>query len=507
MTSPDPHVVERALAAVESLRGSAFEHEHRYQELIDAVHPTHRAGATNLLHYLAVRQRDIRDLQRQLAALGLSSLGRLERCALATLDAVLGALDALAGRPGARSPGAYPTSFDSGESMLEDHARALLGEGRPGRQTRVMVTLPGDARKRDLKRLLEAGMDVARVNCSKGDAAEWSELVERLRSASRETGVACRILCDIAGPNPRVSKVAGGPARVAIPASGGKPQLWLCKDLKELKKARAAARDAEAEAEVDEAAAVGCTIPEVVDGLRPGHRVFYDDGRLGGTVKRVTDGAALVEVDYAREGGVKLKPGKGLNFPDSELGIPPLTPKDLEDLDFIARHADMVGLSFVRAPSDVERLQAELSAREAAHLGLVLKIETTAAFRQLPRLLLTAMRSERVGVMVARGDMAVEMGFVRLAEVQEELLWLCEAALVPAIWATQVLESLNKTGVPTRGEVTDAAMSSRAECVMLNQGENIVATVGFVVDVLQRMQEHQDKKRALMRPLSVSRLD
>ncbi|WP_437730451.1 pyruvate kinase [Sorangium sp. So ce1335] len=503
MTHPDPQLIEQALTAVGALRGSAVEHEERYRGLIDAAHPTHRAGATNLLHYLAVRQRDIRDLQRQLASLGLSSLGRLERCALSSLDAVLRALDALAGRPGTRPPGAYPTSFDSGESTLEDHARALLGEGRPGRQTRVMVTLPGDARKRDLKRLLEAGMDVARINCSKGDAGEWAGLIERLRSASRETGFACRVLCDIAGPNPRVSKIAGGPARVAIPASGGKPQLWLCKDLKELKKARAAARDAGA----DEVAAVGCTIPEVVDDLRPGHRVFYDDGRLGGTVKLVADGAALVEVDFAREGGVKLKPGKGLNFPDSELGIPPLTPKDLEDLDFIARRADMVGLSFVRAPSDVERLQAELASRGAAHLGLVLKIETTAAFRQLPRLLLTAMRSERVGVMLARGDMAVEMGFVRLAEVQEELLWLCEAALVPAIWATQVLESLNKTGVPTRGEVTDAAMSSRAECVMLNQGENIVATVDFVVDVLQRMHEHQDKKRALMRPLSVSRLD
>ncbi|WP_437284601.1 pyruvate kinase [Sorangium sp. So ce406] len=503
MTCPDPHTIEQALTAVGALRGSAVEHEERHRALIDAAHPAHRAGAANLLHYLAVRQRDIRDLQRQLASFGLSSLGRIERCALASLDAVLGALDALAGRPGTRPPGEHPTTFDSGESLLEDHARALLGEGRPGRQTRVMVTLPGDARKRDLKRLLEAGMDVARINCSKGDAAEWTGLVERLRKASQETGFACKILCDVAGPNPRVSKVDGGSARLALPESGGRPQFWLCKELKDVKRARAAAAGAEG----GDALAVGCTIPEVVDDLRPGHRVFYDDGRLGGTVKLVTDGAALVEVDFARQGSVKLKPGKGLNFPDTELGIPPLTPKDLEDLDFIARHADMVGLSFVRSPSDVERLQAELAAREAAHLGLVLKIETTPAFRQLPRLLLTAMRSENVGVMVARGDMAVEMGFVRLAEVQEELLWLCEAALVPAIWATQVLESLNKTGVPTRGEVTDAAMSSRAECVMLNRGENIVATVDFVVDVLQRMHEHQDKKRALMRPLSVSRLD
>ncbi|WP_437605478.1 pyruvate kinase [Sorangium sp. So ce834] len=503
MATPDPQVVEQALAAVEALRASAVEHEQRYRPLLEAVHPKHRAGATNLLHYLAVRQQDIRGLQRRLAALGLSSLGRLESCALASLDAVLGALDALARHPEPRAPGECPTSFDSGAALLEEHARALLGEGRQGRQTRVMVTLPEDARKGELKRLLEGGMDIARINCSKGDADAWAELIERLRKAGQEVGVACKVLCDIAGPNPRVSKIGGGSARVALPESGERPRFWLCKDVKDVKRARAAAGDAD----VEDALAVSCTIPEVIDDLRPGHRVFYDDGRLGGTVTLVTEGAALVEVDLARQGGVKLKPGKGLNFPDSELGIAPLTPKDLEDLDFIARHADMVGLSFVRAPSDVERLQEELAARGAAHLGIVLKIETTPAFRQFPRLLLAAMRSEHVGVMLARGDMAVEMGFVRLAEVQEELLWLCEAALVPAIWATQVLESLNKTGVATRGEVTDAAMSSRAECVMLNQGENIVATVAFVVDVLKRMHEHQDKKRALMRPLSVSRLD
>ncbi|WP_437644012.1 pyruvate kinase [Sorangium sp. So ce362] len=499
MACPDPQVVEHALAAVEALRASAGEHEQRYRHLIAAVHPRHRAGATNLLHYLAVRQQDLRELQPRLASLGLSSLGRLESCALASLDAVLGALDALARRPEARPPGEHPTTFASGGALLEEHALALLGEGGQGRQTRVMVTLPRDARKGELKRLLEGGMDIARINCSKGDADAWAELLDRLRKAGKETGIAYKVLCDIAGPNPRVGKI-GGSARVTLPASGERPKFWLCKDVK---RARALAGGAEAE----EALVVGCSIPEVVDDLRPGHRVFYDDGRLGGTVQAVTEGAALVEVDFARQGSVKLKPGKGLNFPDTELGIPPLAPKDLEDLDFIARHADMVGLSFVRSPSDVERLQAELSARGADHLGIVLKIETTPAFQQLPRLLLTAMRSEHVGVMLARGDMAVEMGVVRVAEVQEELLWLCEAALVPAIWATQVLESLNKTGVPTRGEVTDAAMSSRAECVMLNQGENLVATVAFVVDVLKRMHEHQDKKRALMRPLSVSRLD
>jgi pyruvate kinase len=106
--------------------------------------------------------------------------------------------------------------------------------------------------------------------------------------------------------------------------------------------------------------------------------------------------------------------------------------------------------------------------------------------------------------MVARGDLTVEVGFERLAEVQEEIRWLCEAAHVPAIWATQVLENLTKTGSPSRAEVTDAAMAVRAECVMLNKGFCATDAVAFLDNVLRRMQDHHDKKRAMLRRLAVA---
>jgi len=99
----------------------------------------------------------------------------------------------------------------------------------------------------------------------------------------------------------------------------------------------------------------------------------------------------------------------------------------------------------------------------------VLKIENRQAFENLPRILLTSLRSPPVGVMVARGDLAVEVGFERLSEVQEEILWLCEAAHVPVVWATQILEGMAKKGAPSRAEISDAVMSSRAECAMLNK--------------------------------------
>jgi pyruvate kinase len=173
---------------------------------------------------------------------------------------------------------------------------------------------------------------------------------------------------------------------------------------------------------------------------------------------------------------------------------------------FAAQHADMVGLSFLRRPDHVRRVVRQLHKRQLAHVGVILKIENRSAFENLPRMLLAGLESPPLGVMVARGDLAVEMGFERLAEVQEEILWICEAAHVPVVWATHVLETLAQTGRPSRAEVTDAAMSGRAECVMLNKGPHVLDVLRFLDNVLQRMQRHQQKRRAMLRKLAISEL-
>jgi pyruvate kinase len=149
-------------------------------------------------------------------------------------------------------------------------------------------------------------------------------------------------------------------------------------------------------------------------------------------------------------------------------------------------------------------LHAELDRLGRTGIGVVLKIETRAGFENLPRLLLEGLRRPPLAVMIARGDLAVEVGYERLAEVQEEILWLCEAAHVPAIWATQVLDTLARTGVPSRAEVTDAAASVAAECVMLNKGPFVDEAVRVLSGILRRMEKHHYKKRSLYRKLRVS---
>ncbi len=249
------------------------------------------------------------------------------------------------------------------------------------------------------------------------------------------------------------------------------------------------------------AASIACSLPEVFLSVKSGERILIDDGKIEGVIRSVGKTRMVVEITQAGEGGEKLLANKGINLPDSRIEFNGLTAQDIEHLEFVVQHADMVGLSFVRNSDDIRLLQKHLQRLDAGKLGIVLKIETRAAFENLPELLLTLLHSPIVGVMIARGDLAVECGYERLAELQEEILWLAEAAHLPVIWATQVLERLSKSGKPSRAEITDAAMGVRAECVMLNKGAHIIGAIQTLDDILHRMQSHQHKKNSLLRRL------
>jgi pyruvate kinase len=251
-------------------------------------------------------------------------------------------------------------------------------------------------------------------------------------------------------------------------------------------------------------AQIGVTLPEFFDGVKAGEPIWLDDGTIGGIIRKVAPDKVSVEITQARPQGEKLGPEKGINVPESHLQLSSLTNEDLEALPFVVKNADIVSYSFVRTEADVLELETHLAKLSGEKLGIILKIETREGFAHLPRLLLAAMRSRAVGVMIARGDLAIECGYERLAEVQEEILWVCEAAHMPVVWATQVLESLAKNGIPSRAEVTDAAMGQRAECVMLNKGPYIVSAVRILGDILRRMQPFHEKKNSLLRKLHLA---
>ena len=202
--------------------------------------------------------------------------------------------------------------------------------------------------------------------------------------------------------------------------------------------------------------------------------------------------------------GLRLKPEKGLNFPDCELEIDALTEKDRADLAFVAAHADGVEFSFVQSAADVVMLQEALAmepGRLAHNVVDPEDIETARAVRRLPEIIVQAAGRQPTAIMTARGDLAVEIGFARTAEMQEEEYWLGEASDIPVIWATQVLEHLVAKGTPSRGEMTDAAMAARAECVMLNKGPYLLDAIDQLRALLQRMENNQHKKTPQLRRL------
>ncbi|MCF7969710.1 MAG: pyruvate kinase [Methylococcaceae bacterium] len=248
-------------------------------------------------------------------------------------------------------------------------------------------------------------------------------------------------------------------------------------------------------------AQISCTLSSAIDKVKIGQPVWIDDGKLGSVVEKIDDDGVLLRVTRAGTKGVNIKSDKGINFPETQLGLPSLSEKDLTDLDFVCAHADLVGFSFVESLENMQYLIEQLAQRNATDLPIIAKIETNLAVKNLPEIILGTLGKHSLGIMIARGDLSVELGSARLAEVQEELLWLCEAAHVPVIWATQVLESIAKKGTRSRAEFTDAAMAVRAECVMLNKGPYIIDALEALINVMIRMQEHQHKKFPRLRAL------
>ena len=564
-----------------------------------------RPSVRNFIHYLALRRIDLRPLQEDLAALGLSSLGRCEAHVLDSLESVIAALAALAGiadqAPTIPPP---PVDFRTGPLRLRTHADTLFGASPFGRAARIMVTLPSAAATTPtlIDNLLAAGMELARINCAHDDATAWKAMIGHLKRASRRHRRPCPVLMDLGGPKLRTGAIAPGeqvvtwkptrdhlgrmvhPAQILLvatghlPPTGDGPWIPVAADWLQLAKVgdQIALRDAlgrhrsltvskrtqnfvhcmaEKSAYVEPGtvlrlrrrskvlakttlgalppreqklllavgdqvvvtadqqpgcpakdgapARIPCSLPGILGDIRPGERIWFDDGKIGGIIRAASPTELQVDITQAKAGGATLRADKGINLPDSSLSLPCLTDQDLSDLRFARQHADLIGLSFIRHAADIDAVLAALG-DSASKPGLVLKIETPQAFAGIAGILLRALNAGPIGVMVARGDLAVEVGFARSAEVQEELLWLCEAAHVPVIWGTQVLETLAKKGLATRAEVTDAAMSSRAECVMLNKGPYMVEAVRFLADVLTRMHSHQDKKQTLLRRLAVS---
>lgn len=570
----------------------------KHEKALSKVHPLYRASAINLLHYTAMRSKDLSRVQKRLKDLGLSRLAKAESHVMPSLLATRSILCALADQD-AEEFEPPELSIKQSKRRHKKNVRTILGTRPAGRNSRIMVTMPTEAARDPgiVAEMLSAGMNIARVNCAHDDAEVWAKIIANVREEAHKQNRICKVAMDLAGPKIRTGQIESGPQIVKVRVKKNlrgrvidSAKVWIGRTPEEsnrnyslpgniVAKVRVGSvlhfRDTRSKkrklrvievgekgflalldrvayfergmvlyfekelihpvvhigelapaegsiyltpgdnivltrepvvakhhpmgVEMKEPPIVHCTNSEVLGQVKRGEQVMFDDGKFAGIISQTSDHDITVRIKKVRGGGARLKADKGINFPKSRLTISGLTEKDREDLKFVVQHADIVNMSFVNSAKDVRELMRALrKAGASKDLGVVLKIETHRAFRNLVKILLEGMQMHPLGVMIARGDLAIEVGWERIAIVQREIMKMCHAAHVPDIWATQVFENLAKSGVPSRAEMTDVWVAQRSECVMLNKGPYILEAIELLDTILSKMQVYHDKDSAML---------
>lgn len=468
---------------LEKIREAILAHEEASENELSRVHHVHRERARNLVRYRAFRERLQPGLGERLKMLGLDPLDGIEYDVMNRLATVIQRLNEMSGS-GKGSVDAWVSRQNpDGRELLRVRSESLFGFQPDDRETRIMVTLPADGDDGGdlVHRMIVAGADCFRINCGRDNRESWHRLIDQIR---REEAPGRRplIFMDLGGPKLRVTSCAGGRRSIRLEVG----------DTLFVNKGNFPSVDEEgkkADGDEESRREIAVSDPTALAGVLPGHRVWFDDGKIGGVVRERGGDALRVEITYAQKGGRKLRLERGLNLPDTPVRLPALTQKDLDDLPFAARHADFVALSFIRASADVEEFRSALEAVSGASPAMVIKIETREALRNLPELMLAAMCHEKAALLLARGDLAVECGILEIPRIQREVLCYCAAGALPLFWATGVLERMCRTGEPLRAEVTDAVEAAGAQCIMLNKGPYTDDAVRLLGDLLKRSTE------------------
>lgn len=337
------------------------------------------------------------------------------------------------------------------------------------RRTKIVATIgPATRSKEALRSAVRAGMNVARLNFSHGSHQEHREVIRLIREVSEEESAPVTILQDLQGPKIRVGRFKNG----SIELKAGETVTITT------------------EAVVGEPGLIPSDFSGLPDAVKKDSKILLDDGLLELRVESVEGARVMAKVIF---GGL-LKDRKGMNVPGGHLSVDCLTEKDLEDLQFgLGEGVDYVALSFVRRPDDIRRLQ-DIIKEKRPGTRVVAKIEMLEALEQLEEIVRLC-----DAVMVARGDLAVEVGQARLPQVQKRIVSLCNAMGTPVITATQMLDSMIENPRPTRAEITDVANAvlDGSDALMLSAESasgkypfKCIATMGEIIREVEKNREY-----------------
>ncbi|WP_103342956.1 pyruvate kinase [Amycolatopsis sp. CA-126428] len=343
------------------------------------------------------------------------------------------------------------------------------------RRAKIVCTLgPATATPEKMRALVDAGMDVARMNFSHGSHSDHKQVYDLIRAAAAESGRAVGILADLQGPKIRLGTFAGGPVE------------WHNGDVVRIT--------------VEDVAGTHDRVSTTYKGLardaKPGDRLLVDDGKVGLVVREVEGQDVVCEVT---EGG-PVSNNKGVSLPGMDVSVPALSEKDIEDLEFaLELGVDFIALSFVRSPADIDLVHQVMDRVGKGRLPVVAKVEKPEAVYNLEAIVLAF-----DAVMVARGDLGVELPLEQVPLVQKRAIQICRENAKPVIVATQMLESMINNSRPTRAEASDVANAvlDGADALMLS-GETSVGRYAIeVVETMGRIIEAVETDSPIVPPLT-----
>lgn len=429
--------------------------------------------ARALANHLALSRRNLSTLERELARFGLA-LPTGDGARAPEILAAISTLLARAGGQGAEAAFPLPGGFAEPDRLSDAQSCAALGPALPGRRTRLIVTVPasvaGDGEF--AVRLLSLGVEAVRLDLAQDDESVWRAQVETFRCSADELGLPLAILAELGGARPRTVRFgeAGERRRYAEGDS-----FWLARAPSDLPQGETG---------------IGCSLPQIIGQLSFGDAVWIDDGELGARVVERVFGAVRLEVIQASADGKRLKAGRSLNFPDTEIAVSALSDQDLAALPFAAAHADILACPRLQGADDVAALLAALEACPSGRaLALAIRPESRRAVRNLPEILVAAASRRPCSVMLPAPGLAVEFGPERLGEVVARIAALCAAAAVPVIRTAPELDRLARRGPPSRRELVEAMASVGGEAILLDRGPHLLRAVDFLADALSRRDE------------------
>ncbi len=331
-------------------------------------------------------------------------------------------------------------------------------------QTKIVATLgPASDSEHMIGTLLDAGVDIFRLNFSHGTLEQHARTYERVRKVCRDHGSTAAVMGDLCGPKIRVDPVEDEGFEIS---KGDRIEIV-------------------ADHLVGTAERISTNRPELIHEVGPGHRILIDDGLIQLRVAEAREDRLICQCEV----GGMIRTRKGLNMPDSDLGMSALTEKDREDLAWaLGNGLDYIALSFVRSPDDLKELRELMPLRDS-DCPIVAKIETVQAIEHLDAII-----EQSDVILVARGDLGVEMDLAQVPILQKRIVQACQNAAKPVIVATQMLQSMVSSPTATRAEVSDVANAilDRADCVMLSAETSVGNYPVESVTMLNRIAKHTE---------------